>query len=263
MMAIDRPGLNYKTLSWGARSLYAFNNSTFGFSSSGLSGEEDVRDAGVTLFGSGTLNEEVNLKYYAGVYDGIQMSGMDDERFAGRVQINIYDAEGGYHNSSTYLGKKKTVGVGASVDMQNSVAADTLGEAIDYMFFSADAFAEFPAGEASVTLEGGVHVLDFDNAIRAAATPVDLSAVQGTGFYAEGGVLVKEQWQPWAEFEQWSSDADDGAGSYKLFRIGLNYYIRGQNANLKAAFESFQSDVALTSSEDTINSFVIGAFLTY
>jgi hypothetical protein len=275
LMAIDRPGIAYKSLTWGTRGLYAFSNSTIGMADSGIRGEVDVRDIGVTLFGSGEVAENVSIKYYAGAYDGIQgidpedYPGMDvvktdDERFAGRVQINFFDAEGGYYNSSTYLGKKKTVGVGASVDMQKSVAADTLGEAVDYMYFSGDAFCEWPVGDASVTVEGGFSMLDFDDAIMGTASdPTDLKAVQGTGFYAQGGVLVAEKWQPWGEFEMWSSDDDNDVGSYKIFRIGVTYFLQGHNANIKAGFESMQSDVDLTPEEDTVNSFVIGTYLTY
>ena len=263
MMAIDRPGLNYKTLSWGTKSLSAFNNNTMGFTSSGITGEEDVRDAGVTLFGSGTVGEEVHMKYYAGIYDGIQMAGTDDERMAGRIQFNFGDAEGGYYNSSTYLGKKRTIGVGLSVDTQSSVAADTSGAAIDYLLVSGDVFAEFPMGEHSVTIEGGFMKLDFDGAIRAATTPVDLTKVQGTGFYAEAGILIEERWQPWALYEKWSSDGIFDAGSYTIIRVGVNYYLKGHNANLKAGFESMSSSAALTPSEDSITSMVVGAFVTY
>jgi hypothetical protein len=267
LMAIDRPGIAYKSLTWGTRGLYAFSNSTIGMADSGIRGEVDVRDIGVTLFGSGKAAENVSVKYYAGAYDGIQMKGQDDERFAGRIQINFFDAEGGYYNSSTYLGKKKTVGVGASVDMQKSVASDTLGEAIDYMYFSGDAFCEWPVGDASITVEGGFSMLDFDDGVLMTGTDpgdyLDLKAVQGTGFYAQGGVLVAEKWQPWGEFEMWSSDDDNDVGSYKIFRIGVNYFLEGHNANIKAGFESMQSDVDLTPEEDTINSFVIGTYLTY
>lgn len=264
MMAIDRPGLNYKTLSWGTRSLSAFNNTTIGVTDSGIRGEEDVRDAGVTVFGAGNLTEKVHAKYYAGVYDGIQMAGKTEKRFAGRVQFNLFDAEGGYYNSSTYLGKKKTLGVGASIDVQNAVAADTLGNPVDYVLFSGDAFAEFPVAELPVTLEAGVYVLDYGDAIKGpAATPKDLLAVQGTGFYAEGGVLLAKRWQPWGEFELWSSDDPGDVGSYNLFRAGVNYYLAGQNANIKAGFERMKSDVLLTSTEDTIYSWVLGAFITY
>jgi len=35
-LALDRPGITYRTLSWGARGKYAFTNTTFGDSNSKL-----------------------------------------------------------------------------------------------------------------------------------------------------------------------------------------------------------------------------------
>ena len=69
---------------------------------------------GVTLFGSGSLSDTSHLKYYLGFYDGIQASGSDKSdrnlRMTARAQLNLFDAEAGYYNLSTYLGKKKTLG---------------------------------------------------------------------------------------------------------------------------------------------------------
>lgn len=261
LMAIDRPGINYKTLSWGTRSRTAFTNGSYGPSDSGIRGEEDVRDAGVTLFGAGDLNETAHLKYYAGMWDGIQRDGFDRERFSGRAQINFFDAEPGYYNSSTYLGKKKTVGIGASFDTQNDVAEDENGDGVDYTLFSFDGFAELPfENSGSLTLEGGVYVLDFGDAML---TSKDLMAVQGTGFYGQGGFLVAGKWQPWVAFETWASDRDDDLGSYKVYRVGVNHYFQGQNANVKLGLERFEPDVALTPEEDSLTSIVAGLFLTY
>lgn len=275
LLAMDRPGMAYKSLSWGTRSLYAFSNMTLGPSDSGIRGEEDVRDAGITLFGSGEVGEDIHLKYYGAVNDGIQYMGNDDERFTGRVQLNFMDAEPGYFNSSTYLGKKRTIGVGVSYDMQSSVAGktDSLGTAtvFDYSLISADAFCEIPVGNASLTLEAGMNLVDFD--VDASMDPgMDmentLAAAQGTGFYVQGGVLLQERWQPWFEFESFASDGLEDAGSYSLFRVGGTYFIRGHNANIKLGLEQLTSETMLTMNsdgggEDSIMSIVAGTYLTY
>ncbi|MEZ4655864.1 MAG: porin [Candidatus Eisenbacteria bacterium] len=132
LLAIDRPGTTYKSLTWGGRSTYAFTNSTFGPSDSGLRGSVDVRDLGITVFGAGPINEKASFKYYAGTYNGVQAGlGSDNERFTARGQINFFDNESGYYNSACYLGKKKTVGIGASVDLQSEVGAVTKGTETD------------------------------------------------------------------------------------------------------------------------------------
>ena len=72
MMAVDRPGMNTKTLTWGTRSTTRFVTSTYGDSDAGLRGEAAVRDVGATLFGSGSFTDTAHLKYYLGAYDGVQ-----------------------------------------------------------------------------------------------------------------------------------------------------------------------------------------------
>lgn len=262
LMAVDRPGMAYKPVSWGIRSRYAFTNATIGATDlPGLGVDGAVRDIGATLFGSGPVGENVHLKYYVGMYNGTTTaSGEDTERYTGRVQVNFGDAEAGYFNSSTYLGKKNTIGIGASIDMQSEVlamptpakqAADETG---DYMLYSVDAFIEKQLGEGGLTAEAGFIALDLD----------DLADnVSGTGFYGQLGYLIQDTWQPWALYETWSSDADNDAGNYNLWRIGLSYYLAGHNANIKAGFEQVSQDNPFAGDEDSISSFVLGFFTTY
>jgi hypothetical protein len=271
LMAMDRPGLAYKSLTWGGRALSTFSNSTYGASDSSLRGEGDVRDYGITLFGAGKVGDSANLKYYLGVYDGIQPANKDAERYAGRLQLNFGDAEGAYYNSSTYLGKKNTIGLGVSFDSQSSVGVDTGGADVDYSYVSFDGFLEKPLGGGTITLEGGYSLLDFGDAIMATGLASDgvtvlaqdLRLVQGAGYYVQAGYLVGGAWQPWAEYEAWASDDAADAGSYTSMRFGVTYFVQGHNANLKAGVELFKPEIAFTPQEDTLTSAVFGAFMTY
>ena len=165
LMAIDRPGTAYHNINWGNRSVYRFATSTVPGSRAGISsGDNAVRDVGVTLFGSGPVGEQTHLKYYVGTYNGVTAPGETSERIAARAQVNFFEAEGGYYNSSTYLGKKKTVALGASVDIQPKVVGyesgsglgTTMVSTIDYSSISADAFTEWPVGENTLTAEVGM-----------------------------------------------------------------------------------------------------------
>ena len=269
LMAMDRPGITYKNLSWGNRAVVRMANNTLAGTASGLTSGNSVRDEGLTLFGSGALGESnANLKYYVGVYDGINASGETDPRFAGRAQINFFDAEGGYYNSSTYLGKKKTVGIGAAFDLQNAIASDVNDELVDYKVFTADGFIEWPLGEGSLTAEAGWQMLDLGDAtVNFGGSDIDWNAVQGTGFYGQAGYLFGEHWQPWGEFETWSSDSDADVGNYTAFRLGVSYYIMGHNANIKLGYEMVTTDVPMASGsageEDSMNTFILGTYITY
>lgn len=265
LMAMDRPGITYKNLSWGNRAVVRMANSTLSGTDSGLRGSNDVRDEGITLFGSGALGEsDASLKYYLGIYDGINADGETDPRFAGRAQLNFFDSEAGYYNSSTYLGKKKTVGIGAAFDIQKAVAMDINDELVDYSVFTVDGFAEYPLGDGSLTAEAGWQMLDLSDAtVEIGGDPMDWNAAQGTGFYAQAGYFFAEHWQPWGEFEMWSSDSDTDVGNYTAFRLGLTYYIEGQNANIKVGYENVSTDVPITGDEDSMNTFILGTFITY
>ncbi|MCA9726674.1 MAG: hypothetical protein KC729_03260 [Candidatus Eisenbacteria bacterium] len=268
LLAIDRPGTTYKSLTWGGRSTYAFTNNTFGPSDSGLRGSVDVRDLGITVFGAGPINEKASFKYYAGTYNGVQAGlGSDNERFTARGQINFFDNESGYYNSACYLGKKKTVGIGASVDLQSEVGAVTKGTetdpqqvGFDYTYFSVDGFAEYPLGEHTLTVEVGAGVLDLGGKKKSA---------EGTGIYAQGGLLVQKVWQPWLMYEMFSSDADGNVGNFNTIRAGLTRYLSGQNANIKVGVEIFNSDTPLTvdaegkTIEDSVVSAILALYTTY
>jgi hypothetical protein len=261
LMAIDRPGNNTKNLTWGARSLSRFSTTTVGETNDPvISGGNAVRDTGMTFFGTGSFSDTMHLKYYAGVYDGVQNATTDDDnlRTTVRAQMNFFDAEPGYFNLSTYLGKKKTIGIGISFDAQDEVQDATAGGAGDYEYYSLDAFIDWPLGPGYLTAEAAYSDLDLDDATQAA------SQAQGDGYYFQAGYYIN-QWQPWFEYEEWDGDSSvNDAGDYDSFRIGISYFLKGHNANIKAGFEKWSSDVNFGgTTEDEIETFVLGFYTTY
>jgi hypothetical protein len=264
LMTMDRPGNNYKNLTWGTRALRNFSTSTVGTTDGGLRGEQDVRDMGATLFGSGSLSDTSHLKYYLGFYDGIQASGNSDRnlRMTARAQWNLFDAEAGYYNLSTYLGKKKTLAFGVSYDVQDEVQlADgsgllSSGAYGDYAYYSVDAFAAWPMGEGTLTAEAAFSDLDLDGADAAALQS------EGDGFYVQAGYFMNN-WQPWVAYESWDSEATSGAGDYDAIRVGISYFFKGHNANVKAGFENFNTDIPFDGNEDSSTAFILGFYITY
>jgi len=263
LMTMDRPGLVYKSLNWGTRYKYGFNKEPY--AGSGISsGTDAVRDNGLTLFGSGDAGSG-HFKYYAGVYNGTQaLTGVSDkEHFSFRGQYNIWDAEGGYYGKSTYLGKKKTLGVGVSYSTQSEVAEGaTSGLLVDYAHTSADIFLELPSSNGnSLSWEAAWIKLDFSDA-------VDYMDNQGTGYYTQLGYYLASGFQPWFAYESFSSDgAADGngkiAGDFTSTRFGVTYFIDGHAANIKLGFESFSPDqpiMAGATEESTVNTITLGFF---
>lgn len=268
-MALDRPGLAYKALTWGGRTKYAFTNTTFGDSNARLNTQAraPVRDMGGTVFGNVSVAPVLHLKYYLGLYDGVQAAQSNSLRMTARAQVNLFDPETGYYNDGTYLGEKRTVGIGGSYDRQDKIALDqATGRKVDYQLFTVDAFAETPLPFGVITAEAAYVNLDLDGGgalVTAGGTALgNASRAQGDGFYAQLGYLLGKV-QPWVNYEQWTSDATDDRGSYKAYRAGLNYFIKGHDAKLVAGFERFEPEVKLSASQSAINTFVVGAYLDY
>ena len=266
LMAIDRPGITNYNLTWGLTGRLQFNNASYSAGDLALSNDEAVRDNGGTLFGSTSFSDRFHLKYYLGMYDGIQnVSGEDENRYTARVQFNFLDPEPGYYNLSTYVGKKKTIGIGFSYDSQDKITTDSIKGDIDYNFYEVDAFAELPVGPGTITAETAFQALDLDDATSlddGSLTPKDARNTQGDGFYFQTGYLFNN-WQPWVGFEQWNSDAPDDTGSWDAWRAGLTYFVKGHNANIKLGYESWKSDQPFSGTEDTINSLLLGFYITY
>lgn len=262
-LAMDRPGITTHSPNWGNRSVYRFSTATLPGSSAGIStGEAPPRDVGITLFGAGAIGEQASLKYYLGTYNGVVAEGENSERITARAQVNFFEAEDGYSNSSTYLGTKKTVGLGASLDLMPKIAnvEDENGadDTADYTGISADAFLEWPVGAQTLSAEVGIVLPDFGDFFANAT---------GTGIYGQAGLLVAQVWQPWAEFETFASDADDDRGSYNAFRLGITRYIAGQAANVKLGVEVLSAETPLiaegTESEDSALTAALGFFTTW
>ncbi len=273
MMAIDRPGITDYNLTWGLNGGAVFNTAIFEDGNLDLSGDGNVnRDIGVTLFGSTSFTETFHAKYYVGGYTGIQFmnNAEDKERVTGRVQLNFFEPEPGYYNLSTYLGAKKTVAIGASIDHQQRIARDTItDDNVNYIWYSFDAFADIPVGPGSTTFEAGYSNLDLEDSTSlrdsASGLPKNAKETEGKGFYVQSGYYLENlNLQPWALYERWYSDASDDAGSWSAWRVGVSYFIKGHNANIKVGLERFSAAEKIGGSADkNIDTFLIGFYVSY
>jgi hypothetical protein len=258
LMAIDRPGIAYKSLNWGARALTSFANSTMSETKGGFSTKYAVRGAGATIFTKGDLNEDTHYKFYAGAYNGSNKPAKDTFEYSTRVQVNFGDAESGYYNSSTYLGKKKTIGIGASYTAQSDAAVETAtGNAVDYSLLSVDLFAEQPMAKGSFSGEAAYMKVDLDGA-GDLTTGGNGTKAEGDGYYVQAGFLVNDL-QYWAGYETWNSNNVDKMGSFDTARIGMTYFMKGQNLNIKAGLEKTNTDW----NDMSNTTFVLGAYVNF
>lgn len=265
LMAIDRPNITNYNLTWGLNGKVGFNTGpNFAQGDQALSGDSAVRDDGVTLFSSHSFSDTLHGKFYLGVYDGIEVTDKDSHRWTARAQVNFFDPEPGYYNLSTYLGKKKTVGIGASFDYQEDIDEDVGGDFHDYTWFEVDGFVDYPVGPGYLTAEASFMTMDLDGSGVLVNGGTEAKQTSGDGFYAQIGYLLPE-WniQPWYGFDYWGSDDSDDIGSFTSHRIGVSYFFKGHNANVKMGYEYFEAEEKVSGEEDTIHTFVTGFYVTF
>ena len=258
LMTMDRPGIAYKSLNWGGRALESFANTTIGDTKSGLGSKYAVRDGGATAFGKGNISNDTHYKYYLGLYNGADNAASDGYMYSGRFQVNFGDAESGYYNASTYLGKKKTYSLGVSYTAQADATTEVdTGNAVDYSLLTVDGFIEQPMGNGTFSAEAAYSKMELDGA-GLLQTGGNGKNSEGDGFYAQTGFLVND-WQVWAGYEQWDSTDTANIGTFDSVRLGFTYFMKGQNLNLKAGIEKTNFD--WNDKSDT--SFVLGAYVNF
>lgn len=205
-------------------------------------------EANITIFGEASADPTTHLKYYLSIMRGTTsalgavvgnpaLGKKDTPRLAGRIQVNLGDAESGYFNLGSYQGAKDTIAIGVSADFQpeavhvgaipaSAGVAAVGASAKDYLYVSADIFAEKAVGEGSLTFDGAFSMLNVDSKT--------LDAVRGMGFSAQVAYLINNV-QPWLAYEQWIAKVD--AGNVSAFRVGATYYFEGFKANAKLGYE--------------------------
>ena len=79
------------------------------------------RDNGVAYWG-----DFGKVKVSAGAFDGLSATGNDDILTAARVQVDLWDPEGGYYLNGTYYGGKDLLAIGGAVQAQSGNTASTV-----------------------------------------------------------------------------------------------------------------------------------------
>jgi len=200
------------------------------------------RDAGVQVRG---LVLDDKLQYRLGAFGGVRgQSGRLDAagnalpdvnpgsipRFAGQLRLNVLDPEADFFFGGTYLRKKKVLSFGLAGDFQPKVAA-VGSEVNDYVALGGDVFLDLPLFEAS-------ELVFQANAIN--YWQGDLSPATGLALFAEASWRWK--WVgPVVSYERFVSKT--GAGHLQAFHLGLNFWISGYGANVKADL-AFEQDCA-------------------
>jgi len=192
------------------------------------------RDTGIEFRG---LLANGLVDYRVGVFDGQDrkpgtptINKNDMPRFTGRVQVNLKDAEEGFFYSGNYLGKKSIISFGAGIDYQQD-AFDAGTKAKDYTAWTVDVYFDHPVAANNVLTLQAAYV-NVKNSPFMTGTPEKANM-----YFAEGGFLINGTWQPVARYYYKETETLAGIKS-KISEIagGINYYIKGHNANIKVEY---------------------------
>lgn len=185
----------------------------------------DFRNAGLTLWGvlGGTVT------YAVGAFDGNlnpigATTSEDDLFYSGRVAFSPLDAEKGYTNAGTYLGKKQVLTVGAGY-LLGKYSIET--DAPTYSAWTVDAFTEFSIAGGALTAEGAW--FNYDRGVDNGKTD---------GHYVTVAYLFPgRRLQPVVRYE--SSDRQGsitGGEDFTKWTAGVNWFIKGNDAKISLEY---------------------------
>jgi hypothetical protein len=197
-----------------------------------------------------------HLEARAGVFQGVrdnQVPGPPAEvanynlfRLAGRVQVNVFDAEPGFFYQGTYLGAKKILSFGGFYDFQSQPST---GPAT-YKYYGGDAILDLPLGPGVLTAQAdfarwndtaGVTITNLD-------TPPKTLTPTNTGFMAQAGYLIAPiMLSPFVQYERLVAPDTGGMDSMgnpafvpdpanpseNRYSGGASFWPYGHNMNLK------------------------------
>jgi len=219
----------------GAGTLYGWDyfSNTFRHDGAAVfnnSGAAAGRDAGIQLRG---LVAGGMIEYRAGLFQGYRnpnnntmVGSRRGLRGVGRIQVNLLDPETGFFYAGTYLGTKKVLSFGASLDMQLGTP-DSIQNG--YQHYDFDGLLDMPMGPGVLTAQ-----VDF-NSWRGrdyAALP------RQTALSGEVGYLIKAiKLSPILRAEnRWVVRESVGQPDEARFGLGLAFWPYGHNINLKASY---------------------------
>ena len=196
-----------------AATLLPVDYAPFSFLNSGPTVSRVGRDYGIQFRGY-LANDR--FEYRAGVFQGDRGESSTNEfRYVGRVVFYPFEADKGFYYTGTTLGKKKILALGASYETQE-----------EYKAYSVDVFYDQPIGNGDgLTLQVGY--LDYDGGVIFPELPKEAALQLEFGYYFAGVKLMPFLAYCAHDFEAEELEDQD------LFQIGLAYYMKGYNRNLK------------------------------
>ena len=194
-----------------AASLLAVGYGPYSFLASAPTHSRVGRDQGVQARG---YLAKSRLEYRVGAFRGV--SKVDPSaplRYVGRIAFHPFGAQTGFFYTGTTHGKKKMLGIGASVDHQDR-----------YTAYTADLFGEWPLRNGD-TLTTQVDFTQYDGGRTFTQLPKQHTfMVEGSYCRRRIGAFAQVARQDIAEF---------GRADASALQVGMLYWAKGHRRNVK------------------------------
>ncbi len=211
------------------------------------------RDDGISVWGQ---RDGGKFKYQVGFYEGQENGTTADDSVlaAGRVVLNLWDPEPGYYNASTYYGAKDILAFGLTFQSQADFTG-TSPNTGDFSAFNIDGLWEKKLANGAVgTVEGAYYSYGYDN----------VGTGDQTGYFILGSYLLAERTglgrlQPLIRYQFLETDGLGGNPSTEreVLDIGVNYIIDGHNARIAFNYQTDETTVGGTTTDDA-DALVVG-----
>ena len=224
LMSISRNGLQ------SAATLLPVEYGPYTFAHSSATQSNVGRDTGLQLKGY-LANKK--LEYRAGVSQGMRDTPNRELRYTARVMYNFLEPESGFFYTGTYIGKKKILAVGGGYEHQH-----------DYNGYAADVFLDYPLKYGAITTQ--VNHIRFNGGDFLKTLKDQHSTLVEAGY-----LIGKTNLQPVVQYSR-RSFANGGGTDENRFGAGLNYFIKGHTANVKAFYNRIDLDGVETANQITL-----------
>jgi hypothetical protein len=196
------------------------------------------RDNGVLYWG-----QFDKVKVSAGAYDGMSATGTKTVLGAGRVQIDLWDPEGGYYLNGTYYGAKNLLAVGVAGQVQGS----------NHTAWTADFLLERKVPH------GGAFTIESEYAKYSKLGGYDSHYAKSDGAYGLASFLFPPAMGMTGKFQVLGKyakanfnnglTATDRAYAQKTTELNFNYIIKDFNARVMLFYKDTRFDAVQKSSK--------------
>lgn len=206
----------------GATSLLGVDYGPYTFIASDPTTSRLGRDYGMEARGYLANN---HFEYRIGVFQGVRgVNSTNPERITARVVYYPFQNEPGYFYAGSYLGERKVLGIGVSVDKQS-----------DYKAYCADVFLDYPLANKDV-ITAQVDYTHYDGGDFIKTLPKQNVIFGEAGYYFQ-----KVNLAPFVQVNYENFDSETSNDKH-FMQAGLAYYIKGQTLNVKLGVGRFGGD---------------------